>query len=512
MNSAQILPSIQTGTRGGYVKKKIMAMALFVMLIFLVAPAALRTVSAKANETVTVTHEIVYIRSGPGLSYPIIGEALQNETFAVLQKDGDWRQIRMPSGDAGWIAGWLVEESSNKTTQSAKMGVVTADILRVRESPDLTAPVVSSLAKNIEVTVTEMHNGWAHIESGSVSGWTSSQYVHTGKNKNTGEAAEGGLSASIVAASKLNIRKSPSLHGETVATASYGTRLQITGADHGWYEVVLDNGTHGWVAGYYVEHENQVEKAENVEKVKLLYDHTNLRSQPLSSAPAVARGNAGESYPVIKQAGDWYEIRLNSGATAYVASWVVQTSRPAGKNRPGLKGKTIVIDPGHGGFDNGTTGAGGTLEKLVTLKTANALYKKLVNAGAKVILTRDSDTYVSLPQRVAVSNANHADAFVSIHFDSSEDESISGHTTYYYHPRDFTLASIVSKNISRLIGTNDRGVKFGDFHVIRENEQPAILLELGYLSNPKEEKLILGKSFQTKAVTGIYDGLQQYFQ
>ncbi|MCB6745985.1 N-acetylmuramoyl-L-alanine amidase family protein, partial [Anaerostipes hadrus] len=71
------------------------------------------------------------------------------------------------------------------------------------------------------------------------------------------------------------------------------------------------------------------------------------------------------------------------------------------------------------------------------------LYEKLKKAGARVILTRNSDTYVSLPERTAISNTNHADAFVSIYFDSAEDPHTRGHTTYYYHAQDYNFARLV---------------------------------------------------------------------
>ncbi len=491
--------------RGGDVKKLFFRL-FFLALFFQIAPGVIHARAEEAG-TVTVTHAAVYIRSGPGVSYPITGKAAENDTYMVLQKDGDWFQIRLPSGNTGWIADWLVETGISSAKQ-AEQGKITADRLRIRKAPDKSAAIIGTLEKNAAVTVAKTEGSWVYIESGNVSGWADNRYVQTETNRDAGKTAENNVSAAIVAASSLNIRQSPSLQSETVATVTYGTRLQITGTDHGWYEVELDDGTHGWVAGFYVARESQAKRSSEAEVT--LHSGTSLYKRPQSSSDTVGTAKAGDRFPVVSEMDGWYKIRMESGISAYIPANVAQKSNKTVKK--GIKGKTIVLDPGHGGTDNGTTGAYGTLEKLATLKTANALYEKLKKAGARVILTRNSDTYVSLPERTAISNTNHADAFVSIHFDSAEDPHTRGHTTYYYHAQDYHFARLVNNQITSRLSTVDRGVKFGDFHVIRENTQPAILLELGYLSSPAEEKHIAEKSFQTKAVAGIYNGLKAYFQ
>ena len=207
-------------------------------------------------------------------------------------------------------------------------------------------------------------------------------------------------------------------------------------------------------------------------------------------------------------------MKLPDGSSAYVASWIVSASKQMDFSQPdkGIKGKTIVIDPGHGGSDDGTTGVTGTLEKLMTLKTAELLSSKLKNEGANVILTRNSDEYVSLDARVAISVLNHADAFIAIHFDSDSDSSVSGHTTYYNHRNQKKLAEAIDQGISANVLIPDRGVRFGDFHVIRENPQPAVLLELGYLSNPGDEKTVNTVQYQESVTNGILDGVTQYFK
>jgi N-acetylmuramoyl-L-alanine amidase len=116
-----------------------------------------------------------------------------------------------------------------------------------------------------------------------------------------------------------------------------------------------------------------------------------------------------------------------------------------------------------------------------------------------------------LRSRVRLAHTYGADAFISIHYDSSTEKTVKGATTFYYHPFQKRLAAILHQSIMQKTGLKDRGVKRGDYHVLRENKQYAVLVELGYLTNPKEEQLITSRQFQEKAANGIYQGLVRFF-
>ena len=176
-----------------------------------------------------------------------------------------------------------------------------------------------------------------------------------------------------------------------------------------------------------------------------------------------------------------------------------------------LKGVTLVIDPGHGGNDKGTTGARGTNEKDINLKTAELLKSKLRSAGAEVIMTRESDVYVDLRKRVSISHQYAADAFISIHYDATDDSSISGFTTYYTSSFQRKLAEYVHDGIAKKVTIRNRGVQPGNYLVTRENKQEAILIELGYLSNPSEESIVTTDFYREQATLGIYQGILKYF-
>ena len=136
---------------------------------------------------------------------------------------------------------------------------------------------------------------------------------------------------------------------------------------------------------------------------------------------------------------------------------------------------------------------------------------KLEQAGANVILTRNTDLYLPLTSRVVTEYYRNADAFISLHYDNSKDKDVHGLTTYFFHPWQKELAVELHSAAMERTKQKDRGVRFGDYYVIRENNKKAVLIELGYLSNPAEELLVRSDEYQNSAATGIYEGLGRFF-
>ena len=139
--------------------------------------------------------------------------------------------------------------------------------------------------------------------------------------------------------------------------------------------------------------------------------------------------------------------------------------------------------------------------------------EKLRSAGANVILTRTSDIYVTLEDRAEMSNVNNADLFISLHYDSTASgTSVTGFTTYYYADEDIPLANLVDNHLADTLPLQDNGSKFGDFLVTRENDQPALLLELGYMNNESDVKTFNSDYYRSLVAESIYQALTEYFQ
>lgn len=196
--------------------------------------------------------------------------------------------------------------------------------------------------------------------------------------------------------------------------------------------------------------------------------------------------------------------------------------------RGNLTGKVIVVDPGHGGQnpalgDLGTVGVGPTPEKTNVLHTAFYLQEYLESDGASVVMTRKTDINPAmgtrferegdgqLRARVDVANRSGADVYVSLHNDWHPDPTVSGATSYYVSQSGRTLGQSIQSALTASTGAINRGVRLGNFYVLRNTTMPAVLVEIGYLSHPGEAKLLASPEYQKKAAYGIYQGLIRYF-
>jgi len=189
---------------------------------------------------------------------------------------------------------------------------------------------------------------------------------------------------------------------------------------------------------------------------------------------------------------------------------------------PGIKGKVIAIDPGHGGSDTGAIGPTNIQEKAVTLAVSMKVKALLEQAGAKVYMTRTDDRDVFAPNdsaseelgaRVAVGNKYKADIFVDIHANSFTNPQVGGAGTYYYKKSiyDKVLARTIQSNLADASGLDDRGIYPANFYVLKHTVMPAVLIELAFLSNPKEEKLLNTPLVQQKMAQGIVNGIDDFF-
>ena len=200
----------------------------------------------------------------------------------------------------------------------------------------------------------------------------------------------------------------------------------------------------------------------------------------------------------------------------------VTKSKSSYKTSGGLKGKKITLDAGHGGSDPGAIGASGTREKDVTLKITKKVQELLKKKGAKVSMTRtgDKDVYgpnasdvQELQARVDVAEDNDADAFISIHINSSTNKNVGGFSSYYYPKtsNDARLAQAVQDRLVKNFGLDDLGIRKANFYVNKRCTMPSTLLELAFISNPKEEKLMKSNWYINKLAKSIADGIEDYF-
>ena len=193
--------------------------------------------------------------------------------------------------------------------------------------------------------------------------------------------------------------------------------------------------------------------------------------------------------------------------------------------------KVVYLDAGHGGYDPGASYFG-ISEKSLTLAIQSRVKAKLEAEGYQVVTTRTSDTYVDLTDRSRAANVSESDIFVSIHINASGSSAAQGIETYYYQPyaeypsrinatyhanptrlsMSDTLANAIQSSLINATGAQNQGVKRQTFAVLRETTAPAVLLELGFLSNPQEAARLNTSAYQETLANAIVAGVKSYYE
>jgi len=237
------------------------------------------------------------------------------------------------------------------------------------------------------------------------------------------------------------------------------------------------------------------------------------------------------------------------------ARWIAP--RPPPEPLPGTHAiRTIVLDPGHGGRDPGGIGRGGMREKDVVLDVARRLQARLAADGIRVLMTRSDDRFIPLSQRAAFANRHRADLLISVHANSSRARSASGYEVYFlseatddaarafavaenaslamevFPASDATsteaivwdllnaenrtasreLAAAVCKGLKRYLPASNRGVKSARFYVLKWAQMPAILIEVGFVTNGTESRRLVMADYRQHVSDGIAHGLLAYKQ
>lgn len=207
-----------------------------------------------------------------------------------------------------------------------------------------------------------------------------------------------------------------------------------------------------------------------------------------------------------------YSVEISGDTSKLIVIDLNAQSTEDTSTQPGNSGrKLVVLDAGHGAKDSGAVGVTGKYEKnfnlAVILKAAELLRQE---NKIDVVLTRSDDTFLELKDRAAIANNLKADLFISVHANSSNSSAASGTETYYQRDASKALANVLHKYLVQATGLSDRGVRYGNFHVIRETTMPAVLLEVGYLSNKNDEALLFTEALQNSVAASMVRGIKEY--
>jgi len=326
----------------------------------------------------------------------------------------------------------------------------------------------------------------------------------------------------------LNVRSLPSVEGNIIAQLNNKDIVEVISKTGDWLLILLDdgegyiNGKYTVVAGTETPDDNVVtpEKPTIPEEPsvtgnligKVTVKSLNMRQAAGTDSPVIAALTLGQKVEVLSLNGNWAKIRVNS-KTGFVSKTYLKLLNQKGNP---LANRIIILDPGHGAHDPGAS-KNSVSEKTITLKVGKLVEAKLKKAGAKVIMTRSNDTFLSLEQRTEFAKKNFAEAFVSIHVNSAAATSAKGTETYFDSSSNAnsveskSLATYIQNNIVKRANMVNRGVKDNRFYVIKNNNIAAVLVELAFLSNTDDFKKLTSDAYLEIYAESIYQGLVQYY-
>ncbi|KAF1085402.1 N-acetylmuramoyl-L-alanine amidase AmiC precursor [Sporotomaculum syntrophicum] len=486
----------------------------------------------------TITAANVNLRSGPGTSHGIVGQVNKGQKYTVNEVNGQWLKISLPDGKTAWLAGWLASVSEVAGAQPS--------------APAQNSSSVSTGSNNTP------NDGGLDSNDNST--------VHLVINNND-----------------VYVRGGPGIEHNVVGKVSRGERLGVLEQTGNWYKVSMEGGVIGWVAGWLgdvekaeaspaqgdppVETEDTdqsnassqteaiyLEKIEvrqenthtlitikaagelnynmfmlgNPQRLVIDLKNTNIGDLPEESminTQAVTRMRTGlledEKTPVVRVVFDLNDV-------------VVSVDKLSDDRRQldldiyvpelgeFLRGRIIAIDPGHGGRDPGAIGPTGLQEKDVTLDIATKLAQLLIENGARVVMTRDSDEFVDLYERTDIAKQEGAEVFLSIHINANVSRDFNGTSTYYRRDSgefpagvdqadNQRLAGLVQSELVKTLGRRSLGVLQANFVVLRTSPVPAVLAEVAFISNYEEEKLLRQESTRVKVAEALTLALNNYF-
>lgn len=252
----------------------------------------------------------------------------------------------------------------------------------------------------------------------------------------------------------------------------------------------------------------------------------NIRQGPSVNYHVINKLSQQDPVKITKKVGGWGFVTSGDKKGYVSLKYINQNSQSSLTNR------IITIDPGHGGKDSGAcynvNGNCAVAEKNIVLDVGKIVAQDLKQYGAKVVLTRNDDTFVTLQGRVDMSEAAGAQTFVSLHANTFSDSTASGTQTHYHiyssavneqTLKSEKLASFIENRLLQManMSPHGSGVKTDGspqgvgFHVLRENNVPSTLVELGFISNAGDRKKLTSTSWQNTAAKAITLGIQDYF-
>ena len=413
------------------------------------------------------------------------------------------------------------------TSQVIGLVSSTTDGLNIRKSKDSSsnANIVGTVNKGGKLSVYAVEGDWLKVSSEDTYAYIYKKYAQF---LDADGNVLGDVQKQVTTTQSINIYVKPTSSSRVISTVDRKVKLPVYKTVSGYYLTDV-NGLPGYIVANSTE-DVKVEQPSTPDPKptptpdpitpsvtgdllgRATVDNLNIRTEANSTSTVVSKLKKGDYVQVNSINGYWAQVTSN-GQTGYVHKSYLKLLN---QNGNALKDRIIIIDPGHGGKDVGTL-FDKIYEKDITLKVATLVKNKLEAAGAKVLMPRTGDTFPTPQDRVDFTHANYGEIFVSIHVNSAKNADAKGTETYYaktsgdMFQEDIDLATFVNNQIVKNVNMKNRNVREAKYIVVANTNIPAILVELGFLSNSEDRAKMTDDQYIELFAESIYKGILEYY-
>ncbi|WP_255298438.1 SH3 domain-containing protein [Brevibacillus dissolubilis] len=395
------------------------------------------------SKYVQVTVDNLNVRTGPALTYPVASTVDLSTKLPVVKEENNWTQVKLPNGQTGWLASWLLKPVATASTATYIHSKVTN--LNVRKGPSQTFQVIAQINPNETYQLMQKNGEWAQIKlANGQTGWVASWHVEETKAAATGQGSTTSGTASsttgstaakpstptstatpaapntgtnngtatsgtLTATESVTVYGGPDTGFPTIGKLSKGDKVPHEMKSGTWY-LITYNGQKAWVngaKGVTVQASGQSGSGQTTPStpagqsgtvtpaatatVKVVSTSLNLRSQPTTTSSSITLLSSGASLTLLAQSGDWYQVKTSDGKTGWVANWLVSkpdnpnwnqspsTGTPSG-NTGGSSGANAGTGSGSGSGTGASTGQGS-----VTILEPDTNIRKSPSTSAEII-------------------------------------------------------------------------------------------------------------------------------
>ncbi|UPW83724.1 N-acetylmuramoyl-L-alanine amidase [Lysinibacillus sp. Ag94] len=412
---------------------------------------------------------------------------------------------------------------------SQVIGLVSAttDGLNIRKSKDSssTTNIVGTVNKGGKLSVYAVEGDWLKVSYKDTFAYiykTYTQFLDADGN------ALGNVQKQVATTQNINLYAKPTSSSKVISTVNSKMNLPVYKTVSGYHLTVV-NGVPGYIVANSTA-DVEVEKPSTPDPTpdpkpdptpptvsgdllgRVTVDNLNIRQEANATSAVVSKLKKGDYVKVNSINGYWAQVTYQ-GQTGYVHKSYLKLLNQSGNP---LKDRIIIIDPGHGGSDPGTS-YGSITEKDITLKVSTLVKGKLEAAGAKVLMPRTGDTFSPPQKHIDFAHDNYGEIFVSIHVNSADSTKAKGTETYYaktpgdMYQEDIELATFVNNQIVKNVNMENRKVRQKNYTVVANTIIPSILVELGFLTNSEDRAKLTDDKYLELFAESIYKGILEYY-